>query len=213
MFTTGIENSYPTIKLPDGSTKRVDEMEKTGHYKNWKTDFQLVKDLDICFLRYGPPYYKTHLAPGKYDWSFTDETFNKLKELEITPIVDLCHFGVPDWLGNFQNPDFPKYFAEYAKAFAERFPYLQFYTPVNEIFIAATFLRNMDGGMKSLQAIKRSLLHLNIYARQTCLPCIPYLLCSRMQLLYKVNPQNTFIQPNRQPKSLRTFLTKKDFFL
>jgi beta-glucosidase len=27
------------------------------------------------------------------------------------PIVDLCHFGVPDWIGNFQNPDFPELFA------------------------------------------------------------------------------------------------------
>ncbi len=26
MFATGIENSYPTIKLPDGTTKRVDEL-------------------------------------------------------------------------------------------------------------------------------------------------------------------------------------------
>ncbi len=34
MFATGIENSNPTILLPDGTTKRVDEMEKTGHYKN-----------------------------------------------------------------------------------------------------------------------------------------------------------------------------------
>ena len=39
----------------------------------------------------------------------------------IAPIVDLCHFGVPDWLGNFQNPDFPALFAQYAKAFAQRF--------------------------------------------------------------------------------------------
>ena len=29
-------------------------------------------------------------------------------------IVDLCHFGVPDWIGNFQNSDWPKLFAEYA---------------------------------------------------------------------------------------------------
>ena len=39
MFSTGIENSYPTILLPDGTTKRVDEMEKCGHYKHWQTDF------------------------------------------------------------------------------------------------------------------------------------------------------------------------------
>ena len=139
IFATGIENSYPNIKLPDGTTRRVDEMEKCGHYKNWQLDFELVTEMGISFLRYGPPYYKTHIAPGKYDWIFTDDTFHRLKELRITPIVDLCHFGLPDWLGNFQNPEFPEYFAEYAKQFALRFPYLQYYTPVNEIFITAMF--------------------------------------------------------------------------
>lgn len=139
MFATGIENSYPVIKLPDGKSKRIDEMEKTCHYKHWQQDFELVKSLGIPYLRYGPPYFSTHIGPGKYDWSFADETFNKLKELNITPIVDLCHFGVPDWLGNFQNPDFPKYFAEYATEFAKRYPHLQYYTPINEIFITATF--------------------------------------------------------------------------
>lgn len=139
MFTTGIENSYPTIELPDGQRKRVDEMEKTDHYRQWKKDFSLLHDLGIEFLRYGPPYYSTHVAPGCYDWHFTDETFNALKEMNITPIVDLCHFGVPDWIENFQNPEFPYYFAEYAGAFAKRFPHLQLYTPINEIFIAAMF--------------------------------------------------------------------------
>src|SRR4051812_18700866 len=102
MFSTGIENSYPTIQLPDGKTKRVDEMEKCHHYERWEEDFQLVKEMGIEFLRYGPPYYKVHVAPGKYDWEFSDMTFNKLKEMKITPIVDLCHFGVPEWIGNFQ---------------------------------------------------------------------------------------------------------------
>ncbi len=139
MFATGIENSYPTIRLPDGTIKRVDEMAKTGHYEHWRRDFELVSEMGIEFLRYGPPYYCTHLAPGKYDWTFTDDTFHRLKEMNITPMVDLCHFGVPDWIGDFQNPDFPAYFAEYARAFAQRFPYLQFYTPINEIFIAAMF--------------------------------------------------------------------------
>jgi beta-glucosidase/6-phospho-beta-glucosidase/beta-galactosidase len=128
MFATGIENSYPTIVLEDGRTRRIDQMEKCCHYKNWELDFNLTKDLGIEFLRYGPPYYKTHLAPGQYDWEFSDMTFNKLRDLEITPIVDLLHFGVPDWMGNFQNPDFPELFAEYAGAFAARFPYLQLYT-------------------------------------------------------------------------------------
>ena len=59
--------------------------------------------------------------------------------LGITPLTDLCHFGVPDWLENFQNPDFPEHFAEYAGAFAERYPWVTIYTPVNEIFITSLF--------------------------------------------------------------------------
>jgi len=139
LFATGIEGSYPVIELPDGTTKRVDSFAKCGHYEHWQQDFELVKGLGIEFLRYGPPYYSTHLGPGRYDWSFADETFNHLKKLGITPIADLCHFGIPDWLGNFQNPEWPVFFAEYARAFAERYPWVTLFTPINEIFIAATF--------------------------------------------------------------------------
>jgi len=139
MFATGIENSYPTIALPNGSTKRVDEMEKCCHYQRWEEDFELVRELGIPCLRYGPPYYKTHLGPGKYDWSFADETFARLKALGITPIADLCHFGVPDWIGDFQNTDWPVLFAEYVRAFVERYDWIRFITPVNEIFVAANF--------------------------------------------------------------------------
>jgi len=138
MFATGIENSYPTI-MWQGQRMRVDEMEKTDHYNRFKEDFALVGEMGIQFLRYGPPYYKTHLGPGNYDWSFTDEAMNELRVLNIIPIIDLCHFGVPDWIESFQNADWPPLFADYAKAFAKRYPYVQFYTPVNEIFIAATF--------------------------------------------------------------------------
>ncbi len=138
MFATGIENSYPTI-MWQGKKIRVDEMEKADHYRRYKEDFGLVKEMGIEFLRYGPPYYKTHLGPGQYDWSFTDDAMAELKALGITPIIDLCHFGVPDWIESFQNEDWPPLFAEYAKAFAERYKWVQFYTPVNEIYIAATF--------------------------------------------------------------------------
>jgi beta-glucosidase len=136
MFATGIENSAPTIN--NGRT-RIDEMEKCGHYKHWRTDFELVQDLDISFLRYGPPIHTTFLAPRRYDWEFADLTLGYLKRHDIVPIVDLCHFGVPDWIGNFQNPDFPALFADYAAAFARRYPWVQLYTPVNEMYICATF--------------------------------------------------------------------------
>src|SRR6476646_194209 len=116
MFATGIENSAPTIQ---NGRHRVDEMELCGHYRLWKTDFDKVQELGICFLRYGLPLHRVLLGPNRYDWSFSDMVFHELRARQILPIVDLCHFGVPDWVGNFQNPDFPKLFAEYAAAFSE----------------------------------------------------------------------------------------------
>lgn len=185
MFATGIENSYPTIVLPNGKKKRIDEMEKCFHYKYWEKDFELVKDLGIEFLRYGPPYYKVHLAPGKFDWEFTEQTFKRLKELEINPIVDLCHFGVPDWIGDFQNPDFPAYFAEYVRAFAEKFPDLQFYTPVNEIFITATFSAQYGWWNECLSSDKAFVTALKHLCKANVMA---------MHEILKVQPDATFIQ-------------------
>jgi beta-glucosidase/6-phospho-beta-glucosidase/beta-galactosidase len=136
LFATGIENSNPTIKH---GRVRIDEMEQCGHYKHWRTDFDCVQEMGISFLRYGPPLHQTWLGHGKYDWSFADITLHDLRKREIIVIADLCHFGIPDWIGNFQNPDFPALFAGYAAAFARRYPWVQLYTPVNEMFICAVF--------------------------------------------------------------------------
>jgi beta-glucosidase len=136
MFATGIENSIP--KIQNGRI-RVDQMEACGHYRRWREDFDLLDEIGLKFLRYGPPLHTSLLGPDRYDWEFADVTFAELLRRDIVPIVDLCHFGVPDWLGDFQNPDFPEVFARYAAAFAARFPWVQLYTPVNEMFICAQF--------------------------------------------------------------------------
>jgi beta-glucosidase len=136
LFATGIENSAPTIH---NGRYRMDELEKCAHYQNWQRDFDLVRELEITFLRYGPPIHRSFIGESKYDWEFADVAFHALRQRKIIPIVDLCHFGVPDWIGNFQNPDFPRLFAGYASAFARRFPWIQLYTPVNEMYICALF--------------------------------------------------------------------------
>jgi beta-glucosidase/6-phospho-beta-glucosidase/beta-galactosidase len=138
IFASGIECSYPVIETPQGPVRR-DQMAECGHYKRWREDFELTLALGCRHLRYGPPYYSIHLGPGRYDWSFTDEVLPALREMGITPIIDLCHFGVPDWIGNFQNRDWPNHFREYARAFATRYPWVRLFTPVNEMYITAEF--------------------------------------------------------------------------
>src|SRR5205823_8695572 len=48
-----------------------------------------------------------------------------------------CHFGLPPWLQDFQNPAVPEALGAYAGAFAARYPWVRFYTPVNEMYVCA----------------------------------------------------------------------------
>lgn len=160
MFATGIECSYPTI---DGGRWRIDQLKETGHYEHWQRDLELVREVGLRYLRYGPPLHLIFQGPDKYDWTFTDRTCEAMRKLEIVPIMDLCHFGVPDWLENFQNPELPQRLSEYATAFAKRYPWVQFYTPVNEIYVAAR-MSALDGvwneQLRSDAAFVRATCHL-----------------------------------------------------
>lgn len=182
MFATGVENSNPTI---DNGRTRVDEMEKSAHYTKWQTDLDCVQELGICFLRYGVPLHRVLLGPCKFDWEFSDLVFNEIKRRGLYPIVDLCHFGVPDWLGNFQNPDFPSVFADYAEAFAKRYPWVQLYTPVNEMFVCAVFSAAFGWWNEQLQ---------NDRAFVTALKHIVKANVMAMAKILKLRPDALFVQ-------------------
>ena len=152
LFATGIECSYPTI---DHGRWRRDEMQSTFHYRRWQQDFDLCRRIGITHLRYGPPLHLTFLGPERYDWSWVDEPMAELEKFGPEPIVDLCHFGVPDWLGNLQNPDLGPAMAEFAKAFAERFPWVRFYTPVNEMYVC-TRMSALDANWNEQQRDDKS---------------------------------------------------------
>ena len=132
MFATGIDSAMPKL-----NGARLDQLEKSGHYDRWRDDLDLVRDLGTRYLRYGLPFHRVHLGADTFDWEHSDAVFGYLREHDIIPIAELCRFGVPDWIGDFQNPDFPRLFACYARAFAERYPWVQLYTPISTIFLTA----------------------------------------------------------------------------
>jgi hypothetical protein len=63
----------------------------------------------------------------------------RLRELEITVIADLLSLRRSVVARRLSDPAFPVLFAEYARAFARRYPWIRHFTPVNEIFVAANF--------------------------------------------------------------------------
>jgi beta-glucosidase len=182
MFATGVENSSPTIQ---SGRVRVDEMEKCGHYKNWRTDLDLVEEMGARFLRYGVPLFRVHLAPEKFDWEFSDLVYGEIRRRDLLPIVDLCHFGVPDWIGNFQNPEFPSHFERYAMAFAQRYPWVQLYTPLNEMFITAVFSASFGWWNEQLQSDQAFVTALKHIVKANVLA---------MEAILRVRPDAIFIQ-------------------
>lgn len=174
MFAVGIECSNPRV----AGGRRVDQLQETGHYELWARDLALVRDLGLDYLRYGLPIHRIFLGPGRYDWSFADQVLERMQQLRIVPILDLVHFGLPDWLGDFQNPDWPSHVTDYARAVAERYPWIRFYTPVNEIYITAqfsaafgwwnerqasdyAFVTNLKHSVRAARAMMRAILDVN----------------------------------------------------
>jgi hypothetical protein len=135
IVATGIECSAPRI---DGGA-RLDELRKTGHWERYAEDIGLVASFGITYLRYGIPFHVVDHDPAARDWAWTDAALLAVRRAGIEPIVDLMHFGVPDDLSGLGDPRLPDRFAAYADAFARRYPWVRYYTPVNEPLVGAVY--------------------------------------------------------------------------
>jgi beta-glucosidase len=136
LWAGGIEDTFVPQTRP--GHRSLDEYELMGHYKHWKEDLRLTKDVGMNALRWGVPWYKVEPEKGSFDWSWTDQVIPYMvDELRILPIIDLMHYGCPFWLNKeFANKDYPKYVADYAAEFASRYKHLiKWYTPLNEPII------------------------------------------------------------------------------
>jgi len=135
VVASGIECSAPLII----ERRRQDELIKTGHRDRVEEDLALVASYGIRYLRYGIPFHVVAADPGSLDWAWTDRAMAGLRANGLEPIVDLLHFGLPDDLWGFGDPRLPERYLSFVEAFVERYPWVRYYTPVNEPLISARF--------------------------------------------------------------------------
>jgi beta-glucosidase len=133
IWAGGIEDTF----IPQGrpGLRPLEEYELTQHYEQWRGDLERAASLGVRALRWGVPWYRVEHEPGVFDWKWIDEVLDYMvRDLGITPIVDLMHYGTPLWLeDSFADPSYPQRVAAYAGAFAERYKGLaRWYTPLNE---------------------------------------------------------------------------------
>ena len=138
IFATGIECSYPTI---EGGRWRRDEMQATGHYQHWRDDLEPRARVGLTPPPLRPAAAPDLTGPGRYDWDFIDR--RPWRDASIWARADRRSLPLrrADWLGNFQNPEVPRASPNMPRAFAERYPWVRFYTPVNEMYVCAQLQR------------------------------------------------------------------------
>jgi hypothetical protein len=134
----GEEASDPLV-LHENRVVRVDELAASGHPARMDEDLAAVAALGVRVWRYGMPWRLTEPAPGVYDWTLWDRALDACVRHGLEPVVDWCHFGLPDHYPGFCAPDWVEGFCRYVEAFLARYPAPRWFTPVNEPGITALF--------------------------------------------------------------------------
>ena len=115
------------------------QMDRNGHATR-AADLGRFASLGIRAIRYPVLWERT--APDALedaDWTWADERLPELQALGVTPIVGLLHHGSGPRHTSLVSPDFPDKLAAYAGAVAARYPWVEYYTPVNEPLTTARF--------------------------------------------------------------------------
>ena len=130
----GIECSLNRVR-----STRFDQLARNGHYARGD-DLERIAALGITRLRYPLLWERAATAlPEEYDWRFADDRLPQLRALGIEPIAGLVHHGCGPDHTDLLADGFATGLAHYAGKLAERFPWLEWYTPVNEPLTTARF--------------------------------------------------------------------------
>ncbi|WP_207485700.1 family 1 glycosylhydrolase [Arenibaculum pallidiluteum] len=117
----------------------VDQTVMNGH-EHRLDDIDRFASLGIKRIRY--PVLWERVAPDdldRADWRWTDQRLNRLREVGIRPIVGLVHHGSGPRHTSLEDPGFASGLADFAARVAERYPWIDAYTPVNEPLTTARF--------------------------------------------------------------------------
>ncbi|MGC2238531.1 MAG: family 1 glycosylhydrolase [Pyrinomonadaceae bacterium] len=119
----------------------TDVLNLTKHTEFVEEDLDLVSSCNLNLMRYSAPWHSIEREPGVYDWMWLDKALNRFREMGIEPILDpLHHTSFPEWLfGGFANPKFAGSYLNFIEKLAARYPWIRYYTIINEPFVTALF--------------------------------------------------------------------------
>jgi dTDP-4-dehydrorhamnose reductase len=116
-----------------------DQLHYLGHYHR-QDDIERFASLGISMMRY-PVLWELHEPEEGYpvDWTWITRQLHALKQSGVQPIAGLVHHGSGPAFTSLEDPAFGSKLARYAGQVARQFPWLEYYTPVNEPLTTARF--------------------------------------------------------------------------
>ena len=130
----GIECSVNRVK-----NSYYDQLDYSGHYHR-VNDIDVFAGLGIKKMRY-PVLWEIH-QPEKdtiIEWQGTEARLGELRNYGIAVIAGLMHHGSGPAFVSILDDVFPAALAAYAKQVAQKFPWINYYTPINEPLTTARF--------------------------------------------------------------------------
>lgn len=129
---------------PECTVNRVgdryfDQLERSGHAHRLD-DLDRIASLGARAIRM--PILWERVAPDglrRADWRWADERLARARALGLRPIVGLVHHGSGPRGTSLLEDSFVEGLASFARAVAERYPWVEDYTPVNEPLTTARF--------------------------------------------------------------------------
>jgi dTDP-4-dehydrorhamnose reductase len=116
-----------------------DQSVETGH-RFRRDDIDRMAELGIKRVRF-PILWESVASdrPDEFDFEWTDDRLAMLRERGIEVIGGLLHHGSGPHYTELLDPDFPRKLAHYAQRVAEHYPWIEMWTPVNELLTTARF--------------------------------------------------------------------------
>jgi dTDP-4-dehydrorhamnose reductase len=122
-----------------GDTFR-DQLKYAGYYER-ENDIEKIAALGIKTLRFPVLWeaHQHHSENEEIDWTRTSKELEKIRSFGIMPIAGLMHHGSGPGFTSLHDDNFPEALANYASKVATKFPWIEYYTPVNEPLTTARF--------------------------------------------------------------------------
>ncbi len=180
LFQSFLQGGFECATHRNIKGERVDVVASTGHERFAAHDYGRLKETGIETVREGARWHVIESEPGIFDFGSLGRIYDAAQASGIEIILDLMHFGWPDFVDVF-SPEFVRSFERFA-GMAARFLHSRglerhFVIPINEISLLA-----WAGGDRALMSphaygrgpeLKRQLVKAAIAASRVLLEELP----------------------------------------